>query len=185
MGHRDDTCRPGDQVPERPEGPVAYDRCWRRELRGALRCSAVLLALLLTTDRLAGTLTAGRSVLWLGLAVLLFVVLLPAQVSAGDDWLASRTLLGTRRVHTDLLVSVRCRDGVAQRLLLRDALGNRVELDPRVLIANPELWYRLDAGARRSEAVGALMCGRTALRRISARVDGETARTVFRMSDLD
>ncbi|MFE4669201.1 hypothetical protein ACFRI7_28870 [Streptomyces sp. NPDC056716] len=185
MGHRNDARRERPRVPAQPTGPVVHDRRWRRDLHGAVRCSAALLALLLVTDGLAGTLDAGRALLWAGLAALLFAVLLPARISAGDGWLASRTLLDTHRIHTDLLVSVRCRDGIARRLILRDALGNRLELDPRVLIANPALWYLLDTGARRSEAAGVLRCGRTALRRASARIEEETARTVFRVSDLD
>ncbi|MEU9336231.1 hypothetical protein AB0D49_24130 [Streptomyces sp. NPDC048290] len=185
MGHRGDPRRARSGIPARPTGPVVYDRCWRRRLRGARRCAAALLALLLTVDALAGTLDAGRALLWTGLAVLLFVVLLPARVSAGDGWLAARSLSGGHRVRTDLLVSVRCGDGVSRRLVLRDTLGNRVEIDPRVLAADPALWHQVDTGARRALAAGTLRSGAVVLRRLSAGIDAETARGVFKVSDLD
>jgi hypothetical protein len=106
-------------------------------------------------------------------------------VSAGTGWLATRRLLRTRRVRTDLLVAVRPLDGVAQRLVLRDALGNRVEIDPEVLPRNPDLWHLLDEGARVSEAAGTLLCGTTALHRLARRVDRETAMGVFRASGME
>ncbi|MEU9244214.1 hypothetical protein [Streptomyces sp. NPDC048385] len=169
------------------DGPdeAANDVEWRRELWAAARCAAVLLALLLLLDWGSGRITAWRSALWLFLAGLLFVLLYPARVSAGGNWLASRGLVRERRVRTDRLVSVRCLDGVSQRLLLRDALGDRVEIDPEVLVRNPRLWARLDAGAREAAADGSLLCGTTALRRIALRVDEETAHAVFRASGLD
>ncbi|WP_455358799.1 hypothetical protein [Streptomyces sp. SYSU K21746] len=49
----------------------------------------MLLALLLLTDGASGGITVPRAVLWTGLAVLLFVVLLPPRVTAGEGWLAS------------------------------------------------------------------------------------------------
>lgn len=94
-------------------------------------------------------------------------------------------MLRQHRVRTDLLVSVRCLDGVSQRLLLRDEFGGQVEIDPDVLVTNPQLWYRLDEDARKSVAVGTLVCGATALRRVSERVDRETAQTVFKVSGLE
>lgn len=140
---------------------------------------------MLAVDELAGTLDADRALLWTGLAALLWVILLPAQLTAGDGWLASRTLLRTHRVRTDLLVSAHAPDGVSQRLVLRDALGNRVEIDPRALIADPALWHRVDTGVRRSLTNGTLRSGTQDLRRLSARIDGETAREVFRASGLN
>ncbi|MFI9246242.1 hypothetical protein ACIGXF_27595 [Streptomyces sp. NPDC053086] len=76
-------------------------------------------------------------------------------------------------------------DGVSRRLVLLDALGDRVEIDPEVLIGNPDLWYRLDEGARRTEATGTLLCGRTALRRLAHHLDSETALEVFRASGME
>jgi hypothetical protein len=99
--------------------------------------------------------------------------------------LSSRPLLRERRVRTDALVSVRCLDGTSQRLLLRDAFGGRVELDPEILVTNPRLWNRLDEGARKSVADGMLLCGGTALRLISEQVDRETARAVFNASGME
>ncbi|MFD9219283.1 hypothetical protein ACFWDI_04460 [Streptomyces sp. NPDC060064] len=133
----------------------------------------------------SGGLTMLRAALWAGLAILLFVVLLPPRVTAGEGWLASRGLLRQRKVRTDCLVAVRWSDGVAQRLVLRDLDGGRVELDPHVLIANPQLWRLLDAGARTSLDRGTLLCGATALRQLSRRIDGETAHSVFKVSGLE
>lgn len=162
-----------------------HDRDWTRELWSAVRCAGVLLALLLLTDWGAGRIAVWRAALWFTLAALLFVVLYPARVSAGGNWLASRWLVCEQRVRTDLLVSVRCVDGISPRLLLRDALGGRVEIDPEVLARNPHLWFRLNEGARMAADDGLLLCGQTALRRLSIRMDREAARAVFKASGLD
>lgn len=69
--------------------------------------------------------------------------------------------------------------------MLRDTLGNRVEIDPEVLLRNPELWYRLAEGAHVSEAAGTLRSGTAALHRLARRVDRETALAVFRASGLE
>ncbi|MFE5892845.1 hypothetical protein ACFQ6E_28450 [Streptomyces sp. NPDC056462] len=164
---------------------TAYDRRWAHDLLDSVRCAAVLMGLLHVIDWGADTLTSARAALWVALAVLLFVVLCPARVSAGQGWLASRRLLHPRRVRTDLLVSVRCLDGVSQRLVLRDAFGERVEVDPRVLVDNPDLWHRLHEDAHTSLARGTLLCGATALRLLSERIDRENAATVFKVSELD
>ncbi|MGW1544813.1 hypothetical protein ACWCPM_32125 [Streptomyces sp. NPDC002309] len=185
MGHRDDPSRDLTDLPAPHLAPPVHDRHWVRDVRSAIGCSGVLLALLLLMDWGAGTLAPWRAGIWLVLALLLLVVLCPPRVSAGEGWIAARSLLRTRRVRTDMLVSVRCLDGVSQRLLLRDAFGDRVEIDPRVLIDNPELWYRLDEDARRANASGHLLCGATALSRVSARIDGRTAQTVFKVSGLE
>ncbi|TLS47662.1 hypothetical protein FE633_03530 [Streptomyces montanus] len=150
-----------------------------------MRCSGVLLGLLLLVDWGTGDLTWWRAALWTTLAVLLFLVLFPPRVAAGAGWLASRGLLREQWVRTDHLVSVRCLDGVGRRLVLRDAFGGRVEIDPRVLTANPPLWHRVDEDARISAARGMLLCGGTALHRLSERIDGETARTVFKVSGME
>ncbi|WP_371650720.1 MULTISPECIES: hypothetical protein [unclassified Streptomyces] len=183
MGRRTARERAG-QRRDLPE-PLAYDTTWAGEARAAVGCAALLLGLLLAIDTGAGTLTDLRAALWLGLAVLLFAVLWPARVSAGRGSLVSRKLISCCEVRTDRLVSVRWSDGVAQRLVLRDAEGNRAEIDPRVLVANPPLWHVLDEDARTSMARGTLCCGETALRQMAARVDGETARHVFKISGLD
>ncbi|MEU6593876.1 hypothetical protein ABZ923_32475 [Streptomyces sp. NPDC046881] len=166
-------------------GAVVCDRSWAGEVRCAGRCAGALFGLLLCVDRVAGSLTWGRAALWLLLALLLLLVLVPVRVSAGPGWLASRRLLRTRRVRTDLLAAASPLDGVTRRLVLRDTLGNRVEIDPEVLVRNPELWYRLDEGARASEASGTLLCGTAALHRLARQVDSETALGVFRASGLE
>ncbi|WP_406362590.1 hypothetical protein OID55_35605 [Streptomyces sp. NBC_00715] len=184
MERRYDARHDAVRTPPEPPAEVAHDRLWARDLRSSIRCAAVLLTALLLIDWGAGTFTPLRGALWAGLGVLLFLVLYPPRVSVGKGWLASRGLLRKRRVRTDLLVSVRCLDGVSQRLLLRDASGVRVEINPRVLVDNPELWHRLDEDAQRSAASGSLTCGATALRRVSERIDRETALTVFKVSGL-
>ncbi|MEV6483090.1 hypothetical protein [Streptomyces sp. NPDC051576] len=166
-------------------GEATNDPEWARELWSTVRCAGVLLALLLLIDWGSGRLTLWRAALWFALAGLLFVVLCPDRVSAGGNWLASRRLVRERRVRTDLLVSVRCLDGSSQRVLLRDALGGHVEIDPEVLVRNPQLWCRLDEGTRKAAADGILLCGTTVLRQISRRVDRETARAVFEASGLE
>lgn len=158
---------------------------WTRELWSAVRCAGVLLCLLVLVDWGSSRIAVWRAVLWVAVAGLLFVVLYPARVSAGGNWLTSRRLVREHRVRTDLLVTVRCLDGVSPRLLLRDALGGRVEIDPEVLVRNPQLWFRLDEGAQKAAADGLLLCGQTALRQLSARMDRETARAVFKASGLD
>ncbi|WP_326653245.1 MULTISPECIES: hypothetical protein [unclassified Streptomyces] len=186
MGRRITPSRPGcDADRSEPPGEAARDGNWTGDTRSAVGCAALLLCLLLVIDCGSGGLTTERAALWTALAILLFVVLLPARVTAGEGWLASRSLLLERRVRTDCLVAVRWSDGVAQRLVLRDLYGGRVELDPRVLVTNPQLWRLLDAGARTSLGRGTLLCGATALRQLSQRIDGETAHSVFKVSGLE
>ncbi|MFH8776239.1 MULTISPECIES: hypothetical protein [unclassified Streptomyces] len=172
---------------ERPDrsGETAYNGEWTQELWSAVRCAGVLLTLLLLVDWGSGRIAPWRAALWFALSGLLFVLLYPARVSAGGNWLASRRLVREYRVRTDLLVSVRCLDGISPRLLLRDALGGRVEIDPEVLVRNPQLWLLLNEGTRKASADGLLLCGQTALRRLSARMDRETALAVFKTSGLD
>ncbi|MDC0770918.1 hypothetical protein [Streptomyces sp. HD] len=164
---------------------AAHDLRWARDVRDSVRCSGVLLALLLLLDWGTGRLTPWRCTLWLALGLLLFLVLYPARVSAGDGWLASRRLLREHRVRTDLLVSVRRLEGMSERLVLRDAVGGRVEIDPDVLQRNPQLWFLVERGAQKSAAGSTLLCGATALRRLSRRIDSETAHAVFRASGLE
>ncbi|MEH0574622.1 MULTISPECIES: hypothetical protein [Streptomyces] len=166
-------------------GDAAHDLRWAKDVRDSIRCAGALFAVLLLVDWGTDRFTLRRGALWLTLSLLLLLVLYPARVSAGEGWLASRRLLRERRVRTDLLVSVRCLDGVSQRLVLRDAFGGRVEIDPEVLVKNPHVWLRLDAGAQKSAAGGTLLCGATALRRLSRRIDRETAHAVFKASGLE
>ncbi|MFB6778829.1 hypothetical protein ACFCX0_15730 [Streptomyces sp. NPDC056352] len=166
-------------------GGTAHDHQWAGDVRFAGGCSVTLLSLLLAADAAAGRLTWLRVLLWAAIAAVLCAVLVPPRVCAGTGWLSSRSLLRRTTVRTDLLVSVRWSDGVAQRLLLRDADGRRVELDPRVFVANPALWHRLDEDARTCVERGTLLCGATALRQLGDRIDRRTARTVFKVSGLE
>ena len=164
---------------------TVYDDRWAGEARLAVGCAGLLLALLLVVDGASGDLTLQHAGFWSGLAVLLFVVLLPVRVSAGTGWLASRGLLGEHRVRTDRLLSVRMSDGVAQRLVLCDTDGGRVEVDPGVLLAAPQLWYRLETDALTSLRDGRLQYGADTLHRITQRLDRSEAEAVFRSSGLD
>ncbi|WP_317617786.1 hypothetical protein [Streptomyces sp. SDr-06] len=120
-----------------PPQSVSYDITWPGEARSAVGYGTLLFVLLTAVDAAAGTLTDVRAALWLILGALLFAVLWPARVSAAPGLLVSRGLWRESGVRTDRLVSVRWSNGVAQRLVLRDADGNRAEIDPRVLVANP------------------------------------------------
>ncbi|MFF7729933.1 hypothetical protein [Streptomyces sp. NPDC008001] len=169
--------RPGART---PGGEVlAHDRRWRREARAAWYCGGALAGVLLIADLARGGLDGPRAVCWTGLGALLTAVLLPPRVTAGDGWLAVRGLLGEKRVRTDLLTRVHRADGMTPRLVLRDAGGNRVELDPQVLVANPLLWHRLDGGARRARASGLLQEGGAPLAELAERIDGEGARRLL------
>ncbi|WP_326709787.1 hypothetical protein OG758_10830 [Streptomyces sp. NBC_01474] len=185
MERPDDTRYDAVSSHKQTSSGVTYDSRWPKDLRSAIRCSAVVLCLLQLIDWWAGSFTAARATLWVALGVLLFVILYPARVTAGEGWLASRGLVRERRVRTDALVSARCLGGVSQRLRLRDASGGRLEINPQVLHSNPELWHRFAKDANAAAARGHLTCGATALRRISARIDRETALTVFKDSGLD
>jgi len=166
-------------------GPVlARDREWAPELRSSLVCSVALFALLLLID-VAGTgFDALRTLCWAGLGLLLFAVLLPPRVTAGDGWLAVRGLLREKRVRTDALTGVRRAAGTAPRIVLRDAGGNRIEFDPHVLIANPLLWHELDRGARRSREHGLLDEGQAVLADLAERVDGSAVRALLEQAGL-
>ncbi|MGW0700217.1 hypothetical protein ACWD0A_13090 [Streptomyces sp. NPDC002867] len=162
---------------------------WALHVRFAAVCAAVLLTMLLAVDAVAAGLTPARTALWTALSVLLFVVLVPPKVTAGETspgsrFLVSRGLLHERRVRMDRLMSVRWADGVAQRIVLRDTDGGRVELDPRVLVADPPLWLLLDEGGRTSRADGLLLCGADVMRELAERLEREMARNVFEVSGL-
>ncbi|MFD3502707.1 hypothetical protein ACFWWT_33795 [Streptomyces sp. NPDC058676] len=184
MGLRDVWHEPAGASAPGP-GAAVHDRRWVRELHSSVRCAATLLGLLLVIDWGEGCFTLWRGALWLALGLLLFVVLCPPRVRAGEGWLASRGLLRERRVRTDLLVSVSCPDGLSRRLVLRDVLGGRVEIDPQVLVDNPDLWHRLDEDAQTSASRGSLTCGAPVLGRLSQRIDRETALHVFKISGLE
>ncbi|MER5258819.1 hypothetical protein [Streptomyces sp. NPDC002855] len=180
-------------LPERPartHGPQTHDpwtrdRTWAGDARSAAACAALLFGLLLALDAAAGRLTPWRALLWLGLGVLLFAALTPPRVAAHGTTLVSRGPLRVRSVRLDHLVAVRRSDGISPRLILRDTAGGEVVLDPEVLVVNPALWHLVSDGARASLARGSLLCGTTALRRLSDRIDRETAEGVFRASGLE
>lgn len=145
-------------------------------------CAAGFLGLTLLLDWGSGGLTAPRAGLWAGLAVALLAVLWRPRVVAGQGWLTVRDLLRTRRVRTDALVGVELTGEIAVRLVLSDAYGGRVVLDPRILVANPLVWHLLDTGVRRSRERAVLRHGEQVLRELGERVDGDTAREILRAS---
>ncbi|UXY17586.1 hypothetical protein N8I84_01505 [Streptomyces cynarae] len=166
-----------------PPGP-AGDRHWSGSARLAALCACVFAALTLLIDWDAGTLTAPRALLWTALSAAIFVMLLPHHVTAGSGWLAVRGPLRRQTVRTDALTSVRQYGDVSTHLVLRDAYGHRLELDPRVLAANPFLWHELDTGVRRSLERGTLRQGTDVLEHLVRQIDGETAQAVLRASGL-
>ncbi|MGW1024689.1 hypothetical protein ACWD4J_13455 [Streptomyces sp. NPDC002577] len=170
----------------RPSGPLsaAGDRHWRGSARLAAGCALVFCALTFLVDWDAGSLTTSRAALWLALSAAVFTVLLPQHVTVGHSRLTVRGPLHRRAVRTDALVSVRQYDGATAHLVLRDAYGHRLELDPRVLTDNPLLWHALDTGVRRSRQQGTLLQGEDVLRRLGEQIDGETVRAVLRASGL-
>ncbi|MER5202163.1 hypothetical protein [Streptomyces sp. NPDC002825] len=165
--------------------PLARDEGWPGALRTAITCAATLLGLLLLVDGVAGTLTPVRGALWAGLAVLLFVVLLPDRVTAGEGWLASRGLVRGRTVRTDRLVCVWWSAGPSRRVLLRDVHGARISLGPNLLTDNPRLWQLLADGAAASCAQGFLHAAESDIRHLSQQTDREIAQLVFKISHLD
>lgn len=130
------------------------------------------------------TLTPPRTLLWLVMTSVLFTILLPQRVTAGPGWLAVRGLVRRQAVRTDELVTVRQHGDVSTHLTLRDADGRRVELDPRVLLANPLLWHELDTGVRRSRASGTLLEGIDVLEQLRHEIDDAEAREVLRASGI-
>ncbi len=160
------------------------DRRWPGSARFAIGCGLLFCAMSLLVDWDAGTLTPLRALLWSGLSVALFAVLLPPQVSSGPGWLAVQTLSRRVVIRTDALTAVRQYEGVSAHLVLQDADGRHLELDPRTLAANPLLWHELDTGVRRSLEHGTLRDGAEVIDRLGHRIDDETARAVLRESGL-
>ncbi|MGE7384389.1 hypothetical protein ACQKM2_02645 [Streptomyces sp. NPDC004126] len=183
MGRRFTSAAPGAQgTSAEPAGPWTHDVHWAAELRSAIGVASLLLTALFVVDAASGRLDVTRGLLWSGLAFLVFAIMLPRRVSVRPGRLSARGMLTTGTVRTDSLVSVRWCDGVAQRLVLQDTRGSRVEIDPTVLTRNPAMWHVLDADSRTSIRRGTLRRGTTALRRLAQRIDRETAHGVFKVS---
>lgn len=170
--------RPHETDHHRPHRPALGG-----DARSAAGCALGFLALALALDTAAGSLSAARAGLWAGLAVLVLAVLVPPRVTAGDGWLSVRGALRTRTVRTDTLVAVRQHQGPGAHLLLYDAFGHRVQVDPRTLIANPLLWHLLGKRPPLRER-GVLRHGSQVLAHLGDAVDGPRARAVFRVSGM-
>ncbi|MFJ4790889.1 hypothetical protein [Streptomyces sp. NPDC088794] len=125
-----------------------------------------------------------RLVWWAALGVQFTIILLPPRVAAVDNSHVARGLFIRRRMCTARLVAVRMVDGVTQRLVLSDASGGRLELNPRVQVANPLLWHHLEQGARHSLEQGTLLYGMPVVESMARRIDGEACRGILRASDL-
>ncbi|MPY36471.1 hypothetical protein FNH09_36185 [Streptomyces adustus] len=164
--------------------PPDGDRHWHSGVRYAVGCALALCGLTFLLDWGAGTLTPARALLWPALSAVLLLALLPQRVTAGRCWLAVRGPLRRHLVRTDALTEVRQCPGLSASLVLRDVFGHRVELDPRVLAANPLLWHDLDTGARRSLERGTLREGAEVLERLRREIDDETARAVLERSGI-
>ncbi|MGW7424250.1 hypothetical protein ACWGJB_30195 [Streptomyces sp. NPDC054813] len=165
-------------------GRAAGDRTWRGSARLAVGCALGFGGLTLLVDWDAGTLSPVRALLWVTLSAAILVMLLPARVTAGPGWLAVRGPLRRRTVRTDSLVYVGRYGDVSAHLVLRDTAGNRLELDPNVLHANPLLWHELDTGVRRSVARGTLRRGTEVLTQLGHQIDDTNARAVLKASGL-
>ncbi|RPF31218.1 hypothetical protein [Streptomyces sp. TLI_185] len=167
-------------------GPAgsAGDRHWRGSARLAVSCALAFGVVSVLVDWDAGSLTPLRTLLWLTLSAAVCAVLLPPRVSAGPGWLAVRTPWRRRVIHTDALAAVRQYDGVSSHLVLRDVHGHRLELDPRMLAANPLLWHELDTGVRRSLEHGTLRLGADVMARLGDHIDHEAVQAVLRASGL-
>ncbi|MEU6986708.1 hypothetical protein ABZ946_25280 [Streptomyces sp. NPDC046324] len=173
-------------VPSENHSPRAvHDMGWPSDLRAAVGFAVTLLGMSLTVEAGNHSLSPVHAFLWCGLSALVFVILVPPRVEAAPGRLTVRGLTCRRTVHTDRLASVDWSDGVAQRLILCDSKGGRAEIDPRVFVANPPLWYLLEADARTSRARGTLVRGGAELERLGRCLDRETARAVFRISGMD
>ncbi|MDO0909865.1 hypothetical protein QQM39_03000 [Streptomyces sp. DT2A-34] len=164
---------------------IIHDRYWARELRNAAFSGVLLFTSLVLLDVSQLRLTPWRAVWWAVLGVLLLIVLTPARISVERRGLDARGLFTHHRVRTDHLVSVRISEGVSRRLVLRDAYGERVVLDPRVLAANPLIWHALDEGARRSRESGTLVCGSRVLEELGRRIDSAECRGILKATGLN
>ncbi|MEU0968709.1 hypothetical protein ABZ357_26065 [Streptomyces sp. NPDC005917] len=165
-------------------GRAAGDRTWRGSARLAVGCALGFGGLTLLVDWDAGTLTPVRALLWVTLSAVILTVLLPARVTAGPGWLAVRGPLRRRTVRTDSLVHVGQYGDLSAHLVLCDTAGNRLELDPNVLHANPLLWHELDTGVRRSLARGTLRRGTEVLAQLRREIDDTNTRAVLKASGL-
>ncbi|MDV9186662.1 hypothetical protein R6L23_00105 [Streptomyces sp. SR27] len=175
---------PRSVPPSDPAHRAVHDARWAGEARTAAGCAGLLLVLSLTVDAGGDGLTLPSTLRWIALSVALFVVLLPARVSAAPGLITVRTLWARRTVRTDRLVALRWPTGIEQCVDLVDMAGGRARVELRVLLANPSLWLLLEADARFSAANSTLPTGSDDLDRLARRIEGDTARSVFTVSGL-
>jgi len=147
--------------------------------------ATLLFGALVLLDWSIARLTGMRAGWWAALAGLLLIVLTPPRVSVFHGALDARGLVVHQRVRADRLVTVRVSEGVAPRLLLTDAFGGRLVLDPRVLVANPMLWHQLEQGARQSVERGTLRSGLSVLERLGQRIDDGVCHAILQRSGME
>ncbi|WP_369147871.1 hypothetical protein [Streptomyces sp. R44] len=167
-----------------PVGRTVHDGAWAGEAWAAFGCAGLLLTVSLSVDAGDDGLTLSSALLWIALAVALFVILLPARVTAAPGSLTVRTLWTRTVVRTDRLTTISWPDGIEQRLVMTDMEGGRTQIDVRILLANPALWLLWEADARASYENGTLKDGVRDLDRLKDRVERDTAHSVFRISGL-
>ncbi|WP_314612783.1 hypothetical protein [Streptomyces stackebrandtii] len=167
-----------------PGDHTVHDSEWAGEARAAAGCAGLLLAVSLIVEACDGGLNLPAALLWIALAVVLFVVLLPARVVAAPGRLTVRTLWTRTSVRTDRLATLQWPDGIERRLVLTDTDGGRARIDLRVLLANPPLWLLLEADARTSYESGTLRHGVRDLDRLTRCVDRDAAHSIFTISGL-
>ncbi|MER7972626.1 hypothetical protein [Streptomyces sp. NPDC096080] len=152
------------------------DRRWRSQARAGAGCALLFLALTLLLDRAAGTLTLPRALLWTALSAVLLAVLVPPRIRLAAGRLTVRGAWRERTVRADALVSVRQQEGVSAHLVLYDADGHHVQLDPRALAASPFLRHELETSVHRSQRAGTLREGGRLIARLSREADAEALR---------
>lgn len=167
-----------------PAPMLVQDCNWAGNARAAAGVAVLFPALLLGVDAAAGYTDWQRVLLWTALGLALFAVLWPTRVRATPGLLMTRGLIQSRHVHTDRLASIAWYDGVAQRLVLRDVDGNRLEVDPRVFAANPLLWHMFDQDVHVSLSLGTVGEGLAPLQRLTRLINRETAHTIFKVSGM-
>jgi len=80
----------------------------------------------------------------------------PQSVRLGDGWLATSRLGRQQRILTSQLTGLSGNPRVAGSLVLRDAAGNRADLDVRCLVRNPLIWQRVHRDVSHAVRAGSL-----------------------------
>lgn len=84
----------------------------------------------------------------------------PQSVRLGDGWLATSRPGRQQRILTGQLTGLSANPRVAGSLVLRDAAGNRADLDVRCLVRSPLIWQRVYRDVSRAVRSGSLRLSR-------------------------